>query len=150
MEGGRASAASTALYAALATGALLVALLPFSPALKARFLANHQLRPPSTASWIAIGLLPKMYGGSHEFWMSAEPLSEFFRADPRRAPFEIAHYWVNHSPGRAVRLDGSRQSAARTGAPAYIRLESSYGDEALTSIYMVRAASGRIEVRAQP
>jgi hypothetical protein len=150
MEVGRAGAASTTLYAALAGGALLLVLLPLSPSLKQRFLANHQLRPPSTASWIAIGLLPKMYGGRHELWMSPEPLSEYFRADPARAPFKVDHYWVNHSPGRAVRLDTTRQAAARNGAPVYVRLESRYGDEALVSIYMVRAVDGRIEVRSAP
>lgn len=146
----RVSAASTALYATLAIAASLLAPLPLSPALKRRFLANHQLRPESTASWVAIGLLPKMYGGRHEFWMSREPLSDFLRADLRRAPFEVAHYWVNHSPGRAVRLDTTRETFAHTGAPTYVRLESSYGDEALTSIYMMSAAGGRIVVKVEP
>ncbi|MDB4967786.1 MAG: hypothetical protein JWN44_3475 [Myxococcales bacterium] len=150
MEGGRASGAATALYAAVATGGLLLVLLPLSPPLQRRFLANHHLDPPSTASWIAIGLLPKMYGGRHEFWMSPEPLSEFLRADPRLAPFKVSHYWVNHSPGRAVRLDTTREAAGRAGATTYLRLESSYGSESLTSTYVVHAAAGRIEVRAAP
>lgn len=142
--------ASTMLYAALAIAAAITALLPFSAALKRRFLANHQLAPPSVASWIAIGLLPKMYGGKHEFWMSAEPLTEFMRADLRRAPFEVAHFWVNHSPGRAVRLDDARASAGSVGGITYVRIESSYGDEALTTIYRVHPADGRVVVRALP
>jgi len=146
----RRETASTALYAALGIAAALIALLPFSAALKRRFLANHQLAPPSVASWIAIGLLPKMYGGTHEFWMSPERVTDFMRADLRRAPFEVAHYWVNHSPGRAVRLDDARESAARVGAITYVRIESSYGDESLTTIYRVRAGDGRVDVRAMP
>ena len=146
----RASRATTALYSAVAIAALLIALLPFSGALKRRFLANHQLRPTSTASWIVIGVLPKMYGGTHEFWMSPEPLGDYLRADVRRAPFPVAHYWVNHSPGRAVRLDTERESAARAGAINYVRIESSYGGESLTTIYMVRATGDRIEVRTAP
>ena len=146
----RASGATTALYVAVAVAALLIALLPFSGALERRFLANHQLRPSSVASWIAIGILPKMYGGKHEFWMSPEPLGDYLRADIRRAPFEVAHYWVNHSPGRAVRLDTTREAAARAGVTSYVRIESSYGDEALTTIYMVHAAGDRIEVRTAP
>jgi hypothetical protein len=150
MERGRAGGASTALYAALAAAALLVALVPLSAALQRRFLENHQLRPSSTASWVAVGLLPKMYGGSHQFWMSPEPLGDYLAAHPERAPFAVAHYWVNHAPGRAVRLDTTRASAARAGQPAFVRIESRYRDESLISIYRVRAIDGRIEVRAAP
>jgi hypothetical protein len=146
----RASGPTTALCAALAIAALLVATLPLSAAMKRRFLANHQLRPSSTAAWIAIGLLPKMYGGRHEMWMSAEPLTDYLRADPTRAPFPVAHYWVNHQPGRAVRLDGERRNAVAAGATTYVRLTSSYGDVSLTSSYRVRAADGRIDVQAAP
>ena len=64
MEESRASGSTTALYATLAIAAALVLLLPLSAPLQRRFLASHQLRPPSTASWIAVGLLPKMYGGA--------------------------------------------------------------------------------------
>jgi hypothetical protein len=138
------------LYSVLAIAALIVALLPFSAPLKRRFLANHQLAPPSVASWIVIGILPKMYGGRHEFWMSAEPLTDFIRGDLRRAPFEVAHYWVNHSPGRAVRLDDARASFAHTGGITYVRLESSYGDESLTTSYRVQPVHGHLEARVAP
>jgi len=149
MEESRASGSTTALYATLAIAAALVLLLPLSAPLQRRFLASHQLRPPSTASWIAVGLLPKMYGGAHQFWMSPEPLTDFLRADVRRAPFVVEHYWVNHSPGRAVRLDTTRASAARARVPTYVRLESSYGGEPFVSLFRVRAIDGRIEVRTE-
>jgi hypothetical protein len=138
------------LYAALATSALLLALLPFSASLERRFLANHHLSPPSTPSWIVIGLLPKMYGGRHETWLSPEPLGDYFRADLRRAPFDVVYRWVNHSPGRVLRLDTLRDFTAQSGTPTYVRLESSYGPESLTSTYRVRAAAGRLEVRTAP
>lgn len=147
MEESRASGATTALYATLAIAAALVVLVPFSGALQRRFLASHQLRPPSVASWIAIGLLPKMYGGAHQFWMTPEPLGDYLRGDLSRAPFPVEHYWVNHSPGRAVRLDTTRAVAGRAGAPTYVRIESSYGGDTFVSSFRVRAIDGRIEVR---
>jgi hypothetical protein len=82
--------------------------------------------------------------------MSPEPLTDFLRADVRRAPFPVEHYWVNHSPGRAVRLDTTRAPAGQSGAPTYVRLESSYGGESFVSMFRIRAIDHRIEVRTEP
>ena len=150
MGGAPRNSWSLVLYSVLGAAGLLLLLLPLSAGLKHRFLTINQLRPSSVASWMVVGVMPKMYGGRHELWMSTEPLTDFFREHSTSAPFEIVHEWVNHLPARAVRLDGERESAARAGATVHVRLESSYGDEQLVTRYVVRAGPGRIEVRSGP
>lgn len=151
MESGpRLSAATMSLIAAIGTAAALLLLLPFSAALERRLLASHHLRPSSTASWIVVGLLPKMYGGRHEAWLSPEPLSDYLRRDLGRAPFEVAHQWVNHYPARLVRLDTVRRLATEAGAPVYVRVESSYRRASLTSRYAVRPTARGLDVRIEP
>jgi hypothetical protein len=147
-----ASSLTTLIYVVLATAAIVLALLPVSGAIQRRFLANHHVRPSSTASWIVVGLLPKMYGGRHEVWLSPEQLTEFMREDPQRAAqVERIHQWVNHSPGRFIRLDTARGAVAEYGAPTFVRLESSYRNESMTTVYQLRAVGGaRIEVRLAP
>jgi hypothetical protein len=144
------SRASLALYIGIGTAAVVLALLPVSAALQRRVLESHHLRPSSTASWVIVGLLPKMYGGRHEAWLSPEPLTPYLREDPSRAPFEVVHQWVNHFPARLVRLDTARDVAARTGVSTYLRLESSYRAASLTTTYTIRAMDGRIEARPTP
>jgi hypothetical protein len=123
-----------ALYAALALVIVVEVGAATVPAVEQRMMAAHHLRSMPLAEWVALQTVPKMYSYGH--WVSY--------ADGPFGPWGATR-WVNHYPGRVVRMEGVREDLAKK--PVFVRVKSHYrGGVRLTTVYRVDAASGALVV----
>jgi hypothetical protein len=134
-------------YGVIGAAALAVALLAIVPALQREALRVHHARPSSTAAWLALQPLPRMYGGAHRAFTSEEPMTPFLASRPEVVPFDFDVEWVNHYPARLARLDLLRAELAARGGEIHLFLESRYRGTDLVTAYVVTVEEGRLAVR---
>jgi hypothetical protein len=128
---------TVALYAAIFVAMAVVASVPACPALQRELARTHQARPSSLALWAGLQVVPKMYSFAHRIWFSREPLSEFvvMRGDPG---VERETMWVNHSPIRAARFEGSRAAIVEHGEDVEVLVRTAYRGRSWVSRFVVR------------
>ena len=128
-----------ALYLALGLVALAEIAAATVPAVERQLMAAHQLREMPLVERVAIQLVPKMYSYAHNVWYSDVP-------DGPPESWSAPH-WINHYPGRVVRMEGVRASLARDGVTQYVLVRSAYRGVVLSTTYRVHVEDGHLVVR---
>ena len=129
----RAEPLTVAFAALIALAALVGVATPVMPALDRALLRAHHLRPASTAEWLALQPLPKMYAFAHRAWYG-----------------EGEAVWVNHYPARLLRFDTARALVAAHGRASHLLLRSSYRGVELSSGAIVRLDGHTLRIVEEP